>query len=135
MPTHQEIITPLGHFATMKQAAAAHHCDRATLVRRCEQEPDQYRRVKPPPRSRVPRSEWAVPGVRWPISWNQYRLQDHDTREAIWQQWCDQHGLSPDLESTATAFFDEMDSYTGQDLVADQDQDLEMDLDEKAPTA
>jgi hypothetical protein len=134
MHTRYIISTPLGQFATMKQAAAAHHCDRATLIRRIQQDPDQYRRVERPRIAAAKKNEWAVRGVRWPISWAQYRLQDHDTREAIWNMWIRHHELDPDLESTATAFFDEMDSYTGESLTTPDEADQDCALDE-TPTA
>jgi hypothetical protein len=133
MPTHYTITTPLGRFATVKQASEAHRCDRATLMRRIQTEPDQYQRqarVTTPARTK--KSEWAIRGVRWPISWAQYRLQDWPTRDEIWQQWLRHHQLDPDAESTADLFFAEMDSYTGEAVRDEADEDCALD---ETPTA
>lgn len=123
MPKKITIRTPQGEFASLAQAIRALHCDRTTLLRRLETHPDQYQRVQviTPPRPK-PRYERTERGARWPISWSQYRVQDHDVKEEIYHAWCLRMSCDPDQEATAEQFFDEMDQYQSPE---DQQQALE----------
>ena len=121
MPIKRTITTPLGQFPTITAAAQAHHCDKAVISRRFRTDPENYQRedriVAARPRPRFERTER---GVRWPISWSQYRMQEYDVKEQIYQAWCDQHRQDPDTAQAAEAFFDEMDQYqTPEDLEED----------------
>ena len=115
--------TPLGSFASSAQAAAAHHCDKGTIMTRCERDPDNYQKVEVPLVREMPQ----VPQVRrtaWPLSWNNYRGLDYDTREQIYLAWCHTHQQDPDSESAANAFFDEMDQFEEHN-VAEPEADLD----------
>lgn len=100
--------TPMGEFPSANQACRALHCDRTTLYNRVEKGQEGYARIERAiePRAKPPRK---ITGVQWPVSWFQYRVQDNDTREAIYLAWCHSQRRDPDEESTANAFFDEMD--------------------------
>lgn len=107
------VRTPLGEFATVVQAAAAHHCDRHTIMSRCRSQPEQYQVQKTQIPGKVA-AERTVKGTRWPISWRQYGMQTTEVKEEIYRVWCKTLKLDPDTEATAEQFFDEMDQYTGE---------------------
>lgn len=90
------IHTPLGQFATIQAAARAHSCDRHTITRRLKDDPKNYRRT-----------QVTVTTVS---TWAEYRWLPEDVKQAQYDSWCAAQGLDPDQESTATAFFDAMDS-------------------------
>lgn len=115
MALKRYVKTPLGEFATVQQAAAAHRCEKKTISNRIKTRPDEYQYVQrdAPARAKVT-YERVVRGVRWPISWSQYRIQELEVKEAIYHKWCRSYDLDPDQESTAEQFFDEMDQYTGE---------------------
>lgn len=123
MPNKRYVRTPLGDFATVAQAAAAHQCEKKTISNRITSRPEEYQYVtvfvEPKPK---PTYDRTVKGVRWPIGWNQYRFQDFEVKEQIYDLWCTSHGLDPEQESTALAFFDEMELYTGQQTAAEEDE-------------
>jgi hypothetical protein len=116
MPLKRYVRTPLGEFATVQQAAAAHKCEKKTISNRILIRPEEYqyvqREVEAKPRAKVV-YERAVKGVRWPIGWNQYRVQEFEVKEAIYDKWCRSMNLDPNTEATAEQFFDEMDQYAG----------------------
>jgi hypothetical protein len=115
MALKRYVKTPLGEFASVQQAAAAHRCEKKTISNRIATRPDEYQYVQreAPARAKVV-YERIVRGVRWPIGWNQYRVQELEVKEAIYDKWCRSMNLDPNTEATAEAFFDEMDLYTGQ---------------------
>jgi hypothetical protein len=121
----QAIQTPLGTFPNMKRAMAAHHCTRRRLEIMMEQQPDQYRLVPPPPaRPRIQRHQPLVRGVRWPIAWAQYRFQDDEVKQAIYELWCREQGWHPEAEGAGDAFFDAMDiTDTDTDTPTEDDPD------------
>lgn len=90
------VHTPIGVFETMTAAARALKCDRTTLTRRLRSHPDQYWQ------------ETAV--VRELLPWGEYRYRSYEEKEEIYQTWCRQHQMDPDLASTAEAFFDAIDA-------------------------
>lgn len=112
MPLKRYVRTPLGEFATIQQAAAAHRCDKKTISNRIVARPAEYEFVQREAPARVP-AVWqpVLRGPRWPISWMQYRIQELEVREAIYHQWCQSQNLDPDTEAAAEQFFDEMDQY------------------------
>ena len=118
------IFTPLGTFASSGQAAAAHKCDKSTIMARCASDPTNYRRVIREPQ--VTTGSWHSRS-EWPLSWSQYRGLDNDVREQIYQGWCHQNGQDPAADATAEAFFDAMDLL--QDVIV---VDSELDLDTEA---
>jgi hypothetical protein len=115
MALKRYVKTPLGEFASVQQAAAAHRCEKKTISNRIATRPDEYQYVQreAPARAKVV-YERVIRGVRWPIGWNQYRVQELEVKEAIYDKWCRSMNLDPMTEATAEAFFDEMDLYTGQ---------------------
>jgi hypothetical protein len=118
--------TPLGTFASSAQAAAAHKCDKSTIMARCANDPDNYRRVLREPRATG--GSWHT-RTEWPLSWSQYRGLDNDVRERIYLGWCAQNALDPESDATAEAFFDAMDLL--QDVIvveSELDQDIEAEL-------
>lgn len=130
MALKRYVRTPLGEFATVQQAATAHRCEKKTIANRIVIRPAEYQYVQreAPPKAKVT-YERTVKGARWPIGWNQYRFQDNDIKEQIYQQWCEQHDQDPDTEAAAEAFFDEMDLYTGQqerDTTDDTQEDADL---------
>lgn len=110
--TTYKIITPRGEFASARKAAAAHDCDPGTILKRCDSDPDNYQRIANPPHVRAPKVKkaWVTKKVTWPLTWAEYRLNTHEVKEEIYQIWCGERSLDPDLETTADAFFDAMDS-------------------------
>ncbi len=126
MPIKKYVKTPLGEFATIAQAACAHKCDRATIMKRVATRPDEYQRfeveVAAKKRERI---EYAVKGARWPITWYQYKFQDDDIKEAIYQGWCTSQDLDPDTEHAANAFFDEIDAYVATEDTEDETEDVQ----------
>jgi hypothetical protein len=128
MPLKRYVRTPLGEFATVQQAAAAHKCEKKTIANRIATRPLEYQYVQRdvPAKPKVV-YERTVKGVRWPIGWNQYRFQDHEIKEQIYQEWCEQHDHDPDSLEAAEAFFDEMERYTGQQDGTEEDSDLTQD--------
>jgi hypothetical protein len=127
MPLKRYIRTPLGEFATVQQAAAAHKCEKKTISSRIATRPEEYQYVQrdAPARAKVT-YERVVKGVRWPITWSQYRIQDLEVKEAIYDKWCRSMNLDPDTEATAEQFFDEMDQYVGD---AEPETETEEELD------
>lgn len=133
MPKKITIRTPQGEFASLSQATKALHCDRSTLLRRIETQPDLYQRVEViTPARPKPKYQRTERGVRWPISWSQYRMQDYDVREQIYQVWLVQQGLpiDTDTEAAAEAFFDEMDQYQSQEDQQELAQELTDELED-----
>lgn len=120
MPSVRWRVTcPKGTFATVKQAAEAMHCDRATFMARLLRGEPGYKRERIVAKKKpVPDSQPVLPGVRWPISWYQYRFQTDAVKEEIYQAWCLHHSRDPEAEDTAWCFFDEMDQ-----VVIPEDQD------------
>ncbi len=124
--------TPLGTFSSCGQAAAAHKCDKGTIMTRCERDPTNYRREV-----RLREKETRVSGTwhtrtEWPLSWSQYRGLDNDVREQIYQAWCAQNQQDPMADTAAEAFFDAMDLL--QDVIvveSELDQDTEAELNEQ----
>ena len=100
MANAQPIQTPLGSFASINAAAAAHHCDKSTVQARLESDPEQYKLLP-----RLVRSTEA----EWGTAWNRYRAQSEDQKEAQYLTWCSRHKLDPDLEDTANQFMDYLD--------------------------
>ena len=117
--------TPLGSFASSAQAAAAHHCDKSTIAARCVSDPTNYRKVLREPR-RLP-GNWHT-RREWPLSWNQYRGLDFETREQIFFDWCSAGGHDPDQDASADLFHDEMDRILDVVLEPELDKDLESEL-------
>lgn len=101
------IQTPLGEFASSGQAAAAHKCDRSTIMNRVETDPDNYKKIPKPTATK--KTYTPVSELEWPLTWSQYKMLNFDLKEEIWNKWCQQRKLNPDLESTVDEFFDEMD--------------------------
>ena len=115
MPLKRYVRTPLGEFATVQQAAAAHKCEKKTISNRIATRPEEYQYVQREVAARAKVVyERTVKGVRWPIGWNQYRVQDFEVKEAIYAKWCQSYNLDPNTEATAEQFFDEMDQYAGE---------------------
>jgi hypothetical protein len=110
----------LGEFASVQQAAAAHRCEKKTISNRIATRPDEYQYVQreAPARAKVV-YERVIRGVRWPITWSQYRIQELEVKEAIYAKWCKSLNLDPNTEAAAEQFFDEMDQYQG-DAEADE---------------
>jgi hypothetical protein len=117
MKTLTTVRTPLGEFTSIASAARAHHVDRSVLLQRIAREPEQYQKTV-----RVFESEtnFVVRGVRWPITWTQYRYQAEDVKDAIYTAWCGANGLDPDADGTADRFFAEMDSVVTDAPVPDE---------------
>jgi hypothetical protein len=107
----------------VQQAAAAHKCEKKTISNRIATRPEEYQYVQreAPARAKVV-YERMVKGVRWPITWSQYRVQELEVKEAIYTKWCQSMNLDPNTEATAEAFFDEMDLYVG-DAETEEEQD------------
>ena len=126
MTVRRIIGTPLGEFGSYKEAAAALHCDRNTVKDRIARSVEGYscREWRVQEVQNLP----LIRGVRWPIPWSQYRWQSDDDREAIYQAWCRSRGQDPDLESTALAFFDEMDLVPPTEDAAQEDAQDESDV-------
>jgi hypothetical protein len=107
------IQTPRGEFASARKAAVAYNCDPGTIVRLCETDPDNYQRIAKQPRAqRAPakKIQWVTKKMTWPLTWAEYRYNSYEIKEEIYQIWCAQRSLDPELESTANAFFDAMDN-------------------------
>jgi hypothetical protein len=123
-------FTPLGTFASSGQAAAAHKCDKSTIMARCASDPDNYRRVVREPRA-VTTGKWHT-RREWPLSWSQYRGLDFEIREQIYETWCTDNQRDPNTDSAAEDFFDAMDLL--QDVIvveSELDQDIESELSEQ----
>lgn len=104
------VVTPLGTFKSVVQAAAAHKCDRATLMNRFKTNPEEYQRTTTRvQRVASPTLSPIVKGARWPITWTQYRFQADSVKEEIYNSWCAANSINPESESAADAFFDDMD--------------------------
>jgi hypothetical protein len=102
------IQTPLGTFASSGQAAAAHKADRGLILRRCETDPEHYKKIPKPPR--VYENSTPVLKKGHMPSWSQYKFLPEEQKESIYLAWCRKKGHAPDSESGALAFFDAMDS-------------------------
>ena len=111
------VRTPLGEFSSIASAARAHHVDRSVLLQRIAREPDTYQKIV-----RVFESEtnFVVRGVRWPITWTQYRYQAEDVKDAIYTAWCGANGLDPEAAGTADRFFADMDSVVTDSPVTEE---------------
>jgi len=116
--------TPKGEFATTAQACAALRCDRTTLYKRIDAGTEGYARIE---REIKPKEKFrsVIKGVRWPIPWSQYRFQDDDVKESIYQLWCKQKGFDPTVDGTADIFFDEIDAAGQDEYVTEEDADNE----------
>lgn len=121
MKVKTTVFTPLGEFPSMARAARAHGVDRSTIQRRIETLPDQYRAVV---RAIEPRTTFTAGAVRWPCTWNQYRLQPESVKEQIYFAWCARMRQDPDSDTAADAFFDDMDQQVEGELNTD-DSELE----------
>ena len=112
-----KVHTPTGVYPSIASAARAMRVDRSTLAKRLESDPKHYWRDGDSPFASYNsgRSE-GLP------AWYEYRYMSWDVKEAIYQAWCDQRGLNPDLDATANEFFDDMDSVTAV-TVEQQDED------------
>jgi hypothetical protein len=107
----------LGEFASVASAARAHHVDRSVLLQRITREPDTYQKIV---RVFQATENFVVRGVRWPITWNQYRYQAEDIKDAIYTAWCSRSGLDPEAAGTADSFFAEMDSVVTDSPVTEE---------------
>ena len=120
-----KIITPKGEFGSARRAALAHNCDPGTIVKRCETDAENYKRIAKQPgavQPRVKKTAWVTRKITWPLSWSEYRLNTYEVKEEIYQTWCSENSRDPDQEVTAEAFFDAM---TTQDVIAeDVDQEV-----------
>jgi hypothetical protein len=89
---------------------------------RAKSRPTEYQvtKIQVPAKPKVT-YERAVKGVRWPISWSQYRIQELDVKEEIYRVWCLERDLDPNTENAAEQFFDEMDQYLGEPDEEDTD--------------
>ena len=112
-----QIRTALGLFDSVNLAAAAHGVSRSTIMLWTRQDPENFQRiVRPEPQPARPapaamkRKIQARTGHAWPMPWSEYRWLGYDDQEEIYQIWCAQHDLEPESESTANAFYDEMDA-------------------------
>jgi hypothetical protein len=57
--------------------------------------------------------------------WQQYRMWEFERRDQVWLAWCEDKALDPELESTAEAFFDEMDQVILSEGSEDDEEDTE----------
>jgi len=107
------IQTPLGEFASARKAAVAHDCDPGTIVKRCETDALNYRRIAKQPgavkRAPAKKIQWVTKKMTWPLTWAEYRYNTYEVKEEIYQIWCGERSLDPATETTAEAFFDAMD--------------------------
>lgn len=103
------IKTPLGEFKSSGQAAAAHKVDRSTIMNRCETNPTEYQKIPKPPAVKKVKEYTPVKATTWPLTWAQYKWLDFDTKEEIWQAYCQRNNLNPDTEDSVEQFFNEMD--------------------------
>jgi hypothetical protein len=100
MARSKPVQTPLGVFDSVTQAARAHHCDKGTISRYLETDPDRYHLIdRPPGRVLVPVSQ----------GWTQYRTMTHDQQDAWFLAWCESQNIDPDAEYSGDAFFDSLD--------------------------
>ena len=105
------IITPKGEFGSARRAALAHNCDPGTIVKRCETDALNYKRIAKQPgamQPRVKKTAWVTRKITWPLSWSEYRYNTYEVKEEIYQTWCSENSRDPDQEATAEAFFDAM---------------------------
>jgi hypothetical protein len=121
VPKKYTYKTPLGEFASAAQAAAAHKCDKGTVINRCKTDPDNYQQRPIPLREPKVKITWSTTArATWPLSWFQYKHLSYEVKEEIWQTWCIRAELDPELESTVDAFFTEMDNTQEVDDAAKQ---------------
>ena len=123
MPKRYYYKTPLGDFASSAQAAAAHKCDKSTILNRCLTHPDQYQKTERPEQAAEPKVKvsWSQTAkVMWPLTWAQYKGLSFEIKEEIWLKFCAGKNKNPDLDSTVDEFFDEMDRT--QDIQNTQEQ-------------
>jgi hypothetical protein len=121
MPKRYFYKTPLGDFASSSQAAAAHKCDKSTVLNRCLTHPDQYQKIERAPQEPKPKTKISVIyKVTWPMTWPQYKQLAFEVREDIWINWCRNHHKDPNLEQSIDEFFSEMDEE--QDTTHEQEQ-------------
>jgi hypothetical protein len=111
MPT--KIRTPIGDFGTIKAAAEALGVGRDTVVKRLITDITNYQRVEYTP------IKTTLP------PWQQYRMWEFERKDQVWLAWCKDKGLDPELESTAEAFFDEMDQVILSEGSEDPEEDTE----------
>ena len=127
MALKRYVKTPLGEFATVQQAAAAHRCEKKTITNRIATRPEEYQYVQRDAPARAKSTyERVIKGVRWPITWSQYRIQELEVKEAIYAKWCRSYNLDPNTEAAAEQFFDEMDQYTGEPETETEDTEHEL---------
>ena len=108
-----KIQTPKGEFASARKAAVAHNCDPGTIVKRCETDALNYKRIAKQPgvvRAPAKKTVWVTKKITWPLTWAEYRYNTYEIKEEIYQIWCNENSRDPDQEITAEAFFDAMDS-------------------------
>jgi hypothetical protein len=112
MPASQFTIrTELGDFPSAHKAAKAHHVTPGTILTWCETDPVKFQKIpKPPKPSREKKPQWVTKKVTWPLTWAEYRYNSYEIKEEIYQIWCSEQSLDPELEHTANAFFDAMDN-------------------------
>jgi hypothetical protein len=65
-------------------------------------------------------TNFVVRGVRWPITWQQYRYQAEDIKDAIYTAWCGANELDPDADGTADRFFNDMDAVVEDSPVTEE---------------
>ena len=125
MPSRWQVITPLGTFTSVKDAAQAHQVDRATITQWFTTRADQYqRRDRPRPpviKPTVTSTGNTAPRRSWPLTWSDYRVLDWDTREQIWQKWCRDNDQDPEQEGTGDRFFDAMDGIIPEGHAQDEE--------------
>jgi hypothetical protein len=71
-----KIITPRGEFGSARKAGVAHDCDPGTIVKRCESDPLNYKRIAKQPGAVKPRAkkiQWVTKKITWPLTWAEYR--------------------------------------------------------------
>ncbi len=102
MAKGKPVQTPLGVFASVSQAAKAHHCDKGTILRYIEVDPDKYRVLDRPPA--------AAKNIPISAGWTQYRSMTHEESDAWYESWCRSQGLDPNTDAAGDAFFDALDS-------------------------
>ena len=121
MPKRYSYTTPKGEFASSSLAAAAHACDKSTILNRCLTHPDQYQKIELPPVTPRPKIKYTYANkTAWPVSWAHYKGLAFDVRDEIWLHWCASNAKDPNLESTVDEFFLIMD--TIQEHENDQEQ-------------
>jgi hypothetical protein len=112
MARSKPVQTPLGVFDSVTRAARAHHCDKGTISRYLETDPERYRLLDKPP---------ARTAVAVSAGWTQYRTMTHDESDAWYESWCREQGLDPNDDRSGDAFFDALDRAGEAEQVQDLD--------------